>query len=332
VGAFVDQVHARAAILLDQFTSAKKLASEHGLVDADVGKPYLEMVQKLYEEELPWAVLMDESDLIVRMQGPSVDRASPILSAVSDAFVDIGKQVGRVARAIIGLSPDDKRGKRDIQLALSGLARGSLVVGVRVVRPSESDKSTLFGDEDPLYRSVREAVRQLAVVTQHVSEEGLDEQVNQSIPDPAVRDALTVAAQRLAPTGRKGITTVELYSPETHGTTHVLNPKVRRALASAIRRPVKSPRRGTYEGTVREIDLDARRFELRRVKGEGVVRCAYASTYDNEALRWLNRRLRVTGKVELGPNGEPRLLLVEEAKRTRERRSKQSTLPLSRRK
>ena len=334
MGAWVKQIHGRAAILLEQMNSARRIATSHGGAGEDISRPYLEKIEALYEDELPWAQLMDESDLVVQLRGPAVDRPAPMLSAVSSAFDDIRSQVARVTKAIIGLSEDMTTRGGDLQLALSGIARGSLVVGVRVARPSEAtgDAASLFGDDDPLYLSVREAVRQIAVVTQHVSEDGLDDSLRDAIPDPAVRDALTVAAQRLAPSGKRGILEVTLYSPESRHSARPLTPSVRRALSVALSRPMKAQPRRTVEGVVREIDLDARRFELRRLKaGEGAVRCIYSPDEDARAEGWLNRTLRVSGRVELGPNNEPRLLLVEDAKLARERKPKQGKLVLARR-
>lgn len=332
MGAWIDQVHRRAAILLEQMQAARKVAEAHGANAEEIGRPYFAKIEALYENELPWAQLMDESDLVVRMSGPAVDRSSPMLSAVSGAFDDIRAQVTRVTKAIIGLSPNTAH-RGGLELALSGIARGSLVVGVRVMKPSETPAGAgLFGDDDPLYRSVKEAVRQLAVVTQFVSDEGMDDAVRDRIPDPAVRDALTVAAQRLSPSGKRGIDVVTLYSPEARERAHRLTPKVRRALSAELRRPVKAHHRRTVEGVVREIDLDARRFELRRVHGQGSIRCIYPEDFAAQAVKWLDRKLKVTGRVELGPNNEPRLLLVEQAKLPRERKPKQKRLPLERKK
>jgi hypothetical protein len=333
MGAWIDQVHRRAAILLEQMQAARKLAEAHGGNAEEIGRPYFAKIEALYENEMPWAQLMDDSDLVVRMTGPAVDRSSPMLSAVSGAFDDIRAQITRVTKAIIGLSPDDAHRKGNLELALSGIARGSLVVGVRVMKPSETAEGAgLFGDDDPLYRSVKEAVRQIAVVTQFVSEDGLDQAVRQRITDPAVRDALTVAAQRLSPSGKRGITEVTLYSPEARERAHRLTPTVRRALSAELRRPIRPEHRRTVEGVVREIDLDARRFELRRVRGQGSIRCIYPEDLGLQAVKWLDKKLKVNGQVELGPNGEPRLLMVEAAKLARERKPKQGRLHLAGRK
>ena len=65
-------------------------------------------------------------------------------------------------------------------------------------------------------------------------------------------------------------------------------------------------------GTVREVDLDASRFEIRNVEGQTEdIRCAH-ELEENEVKSLVDRRVRVTGKPELGIKGTVRLLWVDE--------------------
>jgi hypothetical protein len=50
------------------------------------------------------------------------------------------------------------------------------------------------------------------------------------------------------------------------------------------------------------------------------------------AERWLNQKLKVSGTVELGPSGEPRLVQISNARRVSEAKAKQQKLALARRK
>ena len=61
---------------------------------------------------------------------------------------------------------------------------------------------------------------------------------------------------------------------------------------------------------MREIDLDARRFELRHIENMEIndVRCSYVDETDEEASEWLNRRVEVTGNVERDQSGKAKLL------------------------
>jgi hypothetical protein len=50
-------------------------------------------------------------------------------------------------------------------------------------------------------------------------------------------------------------------------------------------------------GTVREVDLDQQRFELRNVEGRPDVRCAFDFTVE-EARMLIDKRVRVVGRPE----------------------------------
>jgi len=335
MASWIENAEARAHIVLGQLAAAMALAPKAGLSPEEVARPYMDLLDDLYKNEMPMARLMDTSDLIVELKGPAVDSDSPALRVVSGAFFTIREEAQRVTRAIVGLSGNKKapRIPSAFELALTGLARGSLNVGVRVSRPSEvalGETPQILGDNDPLYETVRNAIRGIAVVTKHVSDEGIDSSIIDDIPDPAVRDAVSVAAKRLSPTGRHGIATVSLYSPDVRERTHHLTPATRRILTASLRRPVRSKRSGKFEGIVREIDLDARRFEIRNVRGQGAIRCVYDEKLDERARKFLDARVAVHGLVDRAPDGQIRLMQVDDIKIvTPARIVKQGNLKLS---
>lgn len=259
------------------------------------------------------AKAMDNSDLVLRLQGPAVDAESPRLQIVTQAFTDIRDQVQRIAKAIIGLSPDTRGFPRHVELGLSGLAKGSLIVGVRVQTPEESQRGQtrqiFSGGDDQVYQAVRLAVRQLAIVTQHISDEGVDESLKEEIPDPGVRDIVVLSAQRLAPSGKRGIDRISLFSSELEsGKSLPLTPQIKRSLKRVVANPVNRTERGEFAGTVREIDLDARRFEIRGVRGAGAVRCIYPESYARAAHHWLDSEVLIKGFFERSTDGNPRLV------------------------
>jgi hypothetical protein len=86
-------------------------------------------------------------------------------------------------------------------------------------------------------------------------------------------------------------------------------------LATVLRTPIPVQSRETiekYVGTVREIDLDARRFELRQIVGvpKEEIRCAYLELHDAEAKNWLDRKVQVSGPVVRDSKGTVRMLQV----------------------
>jgi hypothetical protein len=66
-------------------------------------------------------------------------------------------------------------------------------------------------------------------------------------------------------------------------------------------------------GEVREMDLDARRFELRHIENlrTNELRCVYRQISDGEAAQWLNKHVEVTGTILRGGNGISKLLAVD---------------------
>jgi len=81
-------------------------------------------------------------------------------------------------------------------------------------------------------------------------------------------------------------------------------------LAHALARPVKVKSSGKFEGTVREIDLDARRFEIRGVIGAGAIRCVYDNRWHRLVRETLDARITVSGSYETLGNQVPRLIQV----------------------
>ncbi len=66
-------------------------------------------------------------------------------------------------------------------------------------------------------------------------------------------------------------------------------------------------------GDVREMDLDARRFELRQIENlpPDELSCLYRETSDEEAAEWLNKQVKVTGTIVRDGNGKSKVLSVD---------------------
>ncbi len=77
--------------------------------------------------------------------------------------------------------------------------------------------------------------------------------------------------------------------------------------------PVVSEEKVNFHGQVREIDLDAKRLELRHIENNELneVRCIYKDYSDNTAAKWLNKYVAVVGIVERDANGKARLMEIE---------------------
>jgi hypothetical protein len=134
-----------------------------------------------------------------------------------------------------------------------------------------------------------------------------------AIEDPAERDAVIGVVHRLSPSGKIGVRELELYGRGA-STSVALTIETRRTARSILSKPLeKLPDTIELIGTIREVDVDQQRFELRNVEGRPNVRCAF--DFDVEETRWLiDRRVRVKGRPEYDRRfkGQVRLLWVDE--------------------
>jgi hypothetical protein len=318
MGAWVDAVEVKASAIHEQLSAARRLAEGSKTLPEVIARPYLELLRRLYEEEFPFARMVDSSDLVARFSGPAVASPDPPVGIVMSVFSDLREQIRRVARAIVGLNTDRRlRWPAELDPQLAGVTRGSLVVGLRVPNPATEPhlgQISIPEVTEPIFEAVRSAVRSLALVTRHVLPDRIDDSLGADFPDPAIRDTVMVAVSRLAPTGRRGIESVSLYGPAATGSTEPrpLTPQSRYLLKQALAQPpVRVRDLGRFEGVVREIDLDAMRFEVRGIETIGALRCAYGPTWSPIVREMLDARVRVVGAYESLPNRQPRFLTVD---------------------
>ena len=340
MGQWTAALEAKAKILHGQLVEAGRLAKEAGLDPDQVAQPYFDLINDLYRDEWQFAQIVDTADLIVRYGGRAMS-SGPTMSTFTSVCRDLRTQIQRVAKAIVGLTAEGNtaspqppiRWPNELDPLLSGLALGSLVVGVRIQSPEDApqaDQQVLPGISKSVVESVRMAVRSIAAVSRHVYDSRIDEDaIHAELPDPAIRDTVLVAAAKLAPTAKRQYESVAFYSKdETAAPANALTPSSRRVLARAIARPVRASVVGAFEGVIREVDLDAKRFEIRRMATTGAIRCMYRSSEQHELIRHsLDARVRVSGKYETMANRQPRLIAVSSLE-VLERPSRQNEMPM----
>jgi len=317
MGAWTNAVERKAAIIHSQLAMARTLALANRASPDEVSEPYLSLLRTLYAEEFPFAQLTDSSDLVARFRGPAVDIHDPTVSIVISLFSDLREQIRSIAKSIVGLASDTRMlWPAQLDPHLSGVAHGSLLVGVSVSPPaSDTAKGHQYeieGASQQVFESVRSAVRSLSLVAHYVGDAGVSDAIREAFPDPAVRDTVLVAARRLAPTGRRGIDSVSFSSPDTEqDRVERLTPKSRLALTQALVSPVKVSTTGAFDGLVREVDLDARRFEIRGVTGIGAIRCVYGPMHDEVVRAALDAKIRVRGRYDTVEGRRPRFMAVD---------------------
>ncbi len=320
MGAWTEALEAKARIIHGQLAAARDLAIRNSESADGIETHYFDLLNALYSDEFPFAQLMDSSDLVARFEGPAVAGRNPTVSIVSSMCADLRKQIHGIAKSIVGLAGDDRmRWPRELDPQLAGITRGSLVIGVRMqtIEEPSADQPALPDVSAPVFEAVRQAVKSLSVVARHVGGEALEPAMAEELPDPAVRDTVMVAASKLAPSGQRGIDRLSLYEPASAGAEVApLTPHARKILNRAVRRPVLVSGSGAFQGVVREVDLDARRFEIRQVPGVGAIRCVYGPNMDALVRQILDSAIHVRGEYETLPNRKPRLMKVSGLKVT----------------
>lgn len=317
----------RAELIHQQLGALQQLVASNGgdeqLLQAACA-PYYQMLEELYLEEMPLAKALDESDLLLHLEGDAVEAARPRLSLVTGLFGDLRKQVGGLIKLLAGALHDDLTLPKEIDLGLSSFARGSIYLGFCLPEPGPGET---FLPGDPFLTAAEESLRTLGQAAGLVEESNPASALESGLPDPAIRDAALSALARLAPTGRKGIHTISITGrclPDRRW--HALTPDHRHLVRSLMEQPVLSDQPYTFRGTVREIDLDAHRLDLRGVSqivdgkeitsdNEPAVPAALRVVYPEQlapaAKKWLDQEIEVTGRVMLYRH-QPRLMYGEE--------------------
>ena len=279
----------------------------------DALQSYYKMLEDLFVQDFAIAEVRDRSDLVLRVQGSAFD-ANPQLQLVTSIFENVTNQVTDLTKVILGLGADGRVTPKAIDLGLTGIAKGSLVVGLSAQPASNEKKGKLLGEHDTLVDSTKKALRIIDEVAHTIykhSDAVSVEEVSEVIEDPRIRDAALVAVQRISPSGRRGIETVSVSGNQDH-TPATLTSEHRRAIRESLFKPVLKGDILEFTGEVREIDLDARRFDLRGIADEQIrdVRCAYRNFDGVNPKALIGARVKVQGLVERTADEIPRLMSV----------------------
>jgi hypothetical protein len=200
----------RAELLHQQIAAMQRLVKESGGNDEMLAKSctsYYRLLDEIYEKEMPVARAMDRSDLLLRLDGEGLQTGSPRLSLVTGIMSDVRKQVGAMIKTLVSSFSEGVELPREFDLGLSSFARGSLYLGFSLPEPNPGYVE-LAGD--PLFAASRQALVTLGAVTEHINEPNAYELIRREFADPKLRDAALSAVGQLAPSGRRGVSTLEI--------------------------------------------------------------------------------------------------------------------------
>ena len=302
----------KAQLLHQQIAALQRLAADSGASPerlATVCLPYYRLLDELYGKDLPVARALDNADLLLHLDGEGLT-SNPRISLVTSVMGDVRKQVGTMVKTLVSSLDESLDLPREIDLGLCSFAMGSLYLGFSLPTAPEGHIE-LPGD--PLFTASREALSMLGKVTDHIEETDAYAQICRDFADPKIRDAALSAVGQLAPSGRRGVSSIAIGGralPDRPWRT--LTPETRVQVRTWLEKPVLSDESIEISGRVRSIDLDLRRFDLRRVDGgtQPDLRCIYPASFDVAAKKWLDQMIVVRGQVETY-HGAARLLQVQ---------------------
>lgn len=310
-------VFKKADILREQINAARSFAERHNLDPDAASDSYNVLLELLFERELPLAKALDRSNVMLHVEGDNLNRA-PSVSLVSSLITNFRDQVLSVTKAIAGISASSRLKPETFDLGISGMAPGSLYIGFTVEK--DKDHISLFNEEEPIYEATLKAFETIKAASSAFSsdsEEEIDRRLHTLIPEPRIRDTAIMAISRLSPSKQSGIAKVGFVSVSGEDVEeYTLTTETRSEARRLSKKRISSTEGISLTGYVREIDLDAKRFELRNITtGESdIIRCIYFDFSDEEARSWLDRKIIVSGKIERRLDGKPSLLEVDDVK------------------
>jgi hypothetical protein len=302
----------KAQLVHQQIAAMQRLVADAGGnedMQAKSCASYYRLLDEIYDKDMPIARALDRSDLLLHLDGEGLT-ANPRLSLVTSVMGDVRKQVGTMIKTLVSSFNEGVDLPREIELGLSSYAQGSLYLGFTLPEP---DPGYIAIAGDPIFAASRQALTTLGAVTQHINEPNAYERIRAEFADPKLRDAALSAVGQLAPSGRRGVSSMEIGGRAMPaGKWRLLTPETRLQVRSWLEQPVLSNETVELRGHVRAIDLDLRRFDLRRIDGGHLpdLRCIYPPTFDAPAKRWLDATVVVRGQVETY-QGAARLLQVQ---------------------
>ncbi len=296
-------------VFLENMVASGFMAKDMGMnvTAQQVVSTTLEQIDKIARESYPLAQVMEASDIVLHAEGPGAEHGLPWLSALNWLTQTAEANFRRLFAAVLDLrGADGKTLARGVDMRLSGLAPGSLWIGLKLMPPG----ADLLPSDADLVRSLVGEMASLPDLARFIDDEGLRPGIEEASPDPAQRDVELAALLSLSPTGKRGIHTLEISSRDSGVAS--LSQRERVVLREALAKPdARKAIAGSFVGQVREADLDKNRLHLRGVQDVGTLRCVLPALPTDKARHLLGSVVRVTGKYQSDHAGRPRLMFVD---------------------
>ena len=291
--------------ILENLVAIERMAATKGVAQEGYGALHglIPEIERIIEESYPLARLLDSSDLLVHAEGPGASRELPLLGAYSWVFQTIERSVRHYFTALFsGVAGASPKISNEIDLRVSGIAHGSIWVGVKVKQnPMIMGEMLASNEHFP-------TLDMLPRIAEQIGDEVIMPGMRDLNLDPLFLDAALTILKGMAPTGGKGIHTLEISTKEAGSAR--LSQRERVVISAALKGLLTDrQKRGSLEGAIRAADLDKSRLFLR--SKDILVRCLFPDFSDAMARTYLGKSVCVTGLYEMDRFDRPRRMVVE---------------------
>lgn len=297
-----------ARAMLENMLSAHSALQAQGIqvpAESAVGSVFSDVAEAFAHR--PLELLRAESDFVLHAEGPGASKSMPWLSAIAWLTAIADSNIRRLSAAALDLwGADGDALAKHIDLRVPGVVPGSIWLGIKVMPPP----ADMLPVDSDLIARLTQHLAALPAITRHIGDEAIDAGVVEVAPDPAMRDVQFEALLRFAPTGKRGIHTLEIGSQQQERAS--LSQRERVVLREVLARPDRSrSHAGRFTGEVRAADLDKTRIHLRNVPNVGTVRCVMPELTAGEARKILGSTITVEGRYQVDAQDRPRLMFVD---------------------
>ena len=189
----------RAHLLHQQIAAMQRLVRDSGGSEDTVERACVgayRLLDELYEQDMPVARAIDNSDLLLHLDGEGLQLKNPRLSLVTGVMTDVRKQVGTMIKTLVSSFNENVELPREFDLGLSSFAKGSLYLGFSLPEPAGGHA---FLSGDPVMAASRQALFTLGTITSLFDQPNPYELIRRDFADPKLRDAALSAVGQLAP-------------------------------------------------------------------------------------------------------------------------------------
>lgn len=235
----------------------------------------------------------DRADLWMYVRGPGLRWPNAPTSVVT-SFLDTLRKGVQVVAELLSTRDVSRRPTRALKdscdFEVLGFASGSVGVGVAL---PDSPLLPLHDGPSPAEHALH---LYLSVSAWAADPDGTEEELQEWIKDQRLRRLLLAEVKRLLPRPRGRVESVALSGRAVPGGHEVVLDRSAHARIDAVMAAQPDVHLETYEGDLREIDLDQRSFILRNIRDQSAsfqVACKFLEDLDETAYEAIDRRIEV---------------------------------------